>query len=158
MLRGTRFVSVKVVRGQEVTSMHYPPPGLYVFRYSLSSAKGDWKAAKAYRTGMNWNNPLLPVTAVDAISGKTLPPTHSFCSLGQGNLVISALKKADRGPSVLLRAYEIEGAPAETSVDFLGKKAACTEVNLLEEEVNSPSQDVLRIQPFRIATLKLTAR
>jgi alpha-mannosidase len=155
MLRGTRFTSVKVVRGDEVTSLHYPPPGVYVFRYSVSSAKGDWKAAKAYRTGINWNNPLLPVTVVDAISTKTLPPTHSFCSVSQDNLVISALKKADLGPSVLLRAYEIEGAPVETPVEFLGQKATFSEVNLLEEEVNSKPQEVLRCPPFGIKTIKL---
>jgi alpha-mannosidase len=158
MLRGTRFVSVKVVRGDEVTSMHYPPPGAYVFRYSLVSSEGDWKAAKAYRTGMNWNNPLLPVTVVDAISKKTLPPTHSFCSVSQDNLVISALKKAELGPSVLLRAYEIEGVPVETPVAFLGRKAAFSHVNLLEEETNPQQQKVLRSPPFGIMTIKLNVR
>ncbi|MBM3333538.1 hypothetical protein FJY63_02645, partial [Candidatus Sumerlaeota bacterium] len=107
MVRGTRFTSVKVVRGEEVTSLRYPPPGTYVFRYSISSAPGDWKASKAYRTGMNWNNPLLPVSVVDDVSKKTLPPTRSFCSVKQDNLVISALKKADLEPAILLRLYEI---------------------------------------------------
>jgi len=41
MLRGTRFTSAKVVRGGEVASMYYPPPGTYIFHYSLSSAGGD---------------------------------------------------------------------------------------------------------------------
>jgi hypothetical protein len=158
MLRGTRFTSVKVVRGEEVTSMHYPPPGAYIFHYSLSSANGDWKAAKAYRIGMNWNNPLLPIPVVDAISRKTLPPTHSFCSLSQDTIVLSALKKADRGDSVLLRLYDIEGAPVETPIQFLGKQAAFTQVNLLEEESNSQLQQVVRGQPLSIITLKLSTQ
>ena len=92
MLRGTKFTSAKVVRGDDVASMNYPPPGKYVFRYSLSSASGDWKASKAYRAGMGLTNPLLPISVVDTISAKSLPPTHSFCSLGQDSLVLSAIK------------------------------------------------------------------
>ncbi len=154
MVRGTRFVSVKVVRGDEVTSLHYPPAGTYVFRYSLSSAAGDWKAAKAYRAGMGWNNPLLPISVVDAVSGKTLPPTQSFCSVEQDSVVISALKKADLDTSILLRAYEIEGSPVKTSLEFLGQKPAFSEVNLLEEDVDQASQQVLRRGPYSIKTIR----
>jgi alpha-mannosidase len=155
MVRGTRFTSVKVVRGEEVTSLHYPPPGTYVFRYALSSAPGDWKTAKAYRTGMNWNNPLRPVSVVDTISRKTLPPSQSFCSLKQESLVLSALKKADGGPSVLLRAYEIEGTPVETTVEFLGQARAFGAVNLLEEDLDQTPERVLHAGPYAIKTIKL---
>jgi alpha-mannosidase len=155
MLRGTRFTSVKVVRGDEVTSLHYPPPGTYVFRYSLSSAKGDWKAAKAYRAGMNWNNPLLPVSVVDAISRKTLPPTRSFCTLQADNLVISALKKCDLDPSVLVRVYEAEGLASKTPLQFLGHASTFKETNPLEENIGPATQDVLPIQPFAMKTIKL---
>src|SRR5512135_2594636 len=105
-----------------------------MFRYSLSSGAGDWKAARAYRAGMNWNNPLLPVSVVDTISAKSLPPSRSFCSVKAENLVISALKKSDLNSAVLLRTYEIEGAPVETPVEFLGQPCTFGEVNLLEED------------------------
>lgn len=154
MVRGTRFVSVKVVRGDETGSLQYPPAGTYVFRYSLSSASGDWKAAKAYRAGLGWNNPLLPVSVADDITGKSLPPTRSFCSLKQGNLVLSTLKKSDRDPSILLRVYEIEGAPAQTPVELLGRTPAFEEVNLLEENLNQAPQQVLRVRPYAIKTIK----
>lgn len=155
MVRGTRFVSVKVVRGDEVTSVNYPPAGTYVFRYSLSSASGDWKAAKAYRTGMNWNNPLLPVSVVDTTSKKTLPPTQSFSSVDQENVVISALKKADPDASILLRMYEIEGSPVKTSAEFLGRKPAFREVNLLEEDLGQQPQQMLHCGPYSIKTVRL---
>jgi hypothetical protein len=157
MVRGTRFVSVKVVRGDEVTSLHYPPPGTYVFRYSLSSAAGDWKAAKAYRAGMNWNNPLLPVSVVDTLSGKTLPPTRSFCSAEQDDIVISALKKADVDTSIVLRAYEMKGSPMKTSVEFLGKRTVFSEINLLEEDPGQPPQQVLRGGPYSVKTIRFSA-
>jgi hypothetical protein len=154
MLRGTRFTSVKVVRGDEVTSMFYPPGGTYVFRYALSSGPGDWKQSKAYRTGMNWNNPLLPISVVDQISKKSLPPTQSFCSVQQDNLVISALKKADAGSSVLLRLYEMEGQGIGTTVEFLGHPQNFKEVNLLEEESDGPATNNLRAGPYSLRTLK----
>ena len=41
MVRGTRYVSVKVKQGDEYTSRNYPPAGTYIFHYSLSSGRGD---------------------------------------------------------------------------------------------------------------------
>jgi len=155
MVRGTKYVSVKVGRGDEITSMYYPPPGTYVFRYSLSSGPGDWKKPKAYRSGIGWNNPLLPISVADEITSKSLPPTRSFCALKQDNLVLSALKKADLGPSILLRAYEIEGSPVETPVEFLGRRITFGEVNLLEEDISGASQKELHGGPFVIKTIKL---
>ncbi len=155
MVRGTRFTSVKVVRGNTVDSLHYPPPGTYVFRYSLSSAPGDWKAVKAYRAGMNWNNPLLPVSVVDTISSKTLPPTHSFCSVKQENLVVSALKKADLESDILLRVYEIEGSRVESPVEFLGRISPFREVNFLEEDLDKIRRQVLQVSPYAIKTIKI---
>lgn len=155
MLRGTRYTSVKVVRGDEVTSLQYPPPGMYVFRYSLSSQRGDWKAAKAYRTGMDFNNPLAPVSVADDISAKSLPPSRSFCLLGGDNLVVSALKKSDLSSRVLLRVFEIEGSAAEVPVEFLGQQRSFREVNLLEEELPAAGTRSLKVNPYEIRTITL---
>jgi hypothetical protein len=156
MVRGTRFVSVKVAHGDEITSLNYPPAGTYVFRYSLSSAAGDWKASKAYQLGIGWNNPLLPISVADDVTGKSLPPTQSFCSVKPANLVLSALKKADRSSSIVLRVYEMEGAPAETPVEFLGRSPVFGEVNLLEEELSQEPQPMLRLGPYGIKTVQFS--
>jgi hypothetical protein len=155
MVRGTRFTSVKVVRGGEASGQRYPPLGTYTFRYSLSSAAGDWRAAKSYRSGMGLTNPLIPVSVVDSVSRKTLPAVHSFCSVEQGNVVISALKKADADSAVVLRVYDVEGAPVNTAIKFLDKTASFSEVNLLEEESSAQAQTTLRAGPNAIRTLKL---
>ncbi len=157
MLRGPRYTSVKVVRGQQVTSMQYPPVGTYVFRYSLTASRGDWKSGKAYRTGLDFNNPLLPVSVVDRISSKSLPPSSSFLSLDAGNLVVSAVKKSDSGPAVLVRMYEIEGSSAETAVEFLGQRRGFREVNLLEEDAGPDGQTLLKAGPYQIKTIRLQA-
>jgi alpha-mannosidase len=112
-------------------------------------------AAKSYRAGMALNNPLLPVSAADELSQKSLPTNQSFCSFESDNLVVSALKKAESGPGVVLRVYEIEGSPAESKVDFLGQTRRLHEVNLLEEELSSGGQQTLKAGPYEIKTFKL---
>lgn len=155
MLRGTRFTSVKVVRGDDIGSMHYPPPGAYQFRYSLSSGRGDWKTARSYRAGMDFNNPLIPVSVVDDVSGKSLPPSHSFCSLAGDNLVLSALKKSDLERAIVLRFYEIKGLRTQVPVEFLGKVRGFRETNLLEDNLGPGEEPVLSVNPYEIKTIKI---
>src|SRR5262249_30391254 len=119
MLRGARFTSVKVVRGDSVGVMDYPPKGVYTFRYSISSGRGDWRANKSYRAGMNFNSPLLPISVVDDISQKSLPPTQSFFSTESDTMVLSAVKKADTDDAIVLRMFETEGISARTPITFL---------------------------------------
>jgi len=156
MVRGTRFTSARVVKGGEVGSLHYPPPGTYVFRYSLSSGSGDWTETKAWRSGIDFNNGLIPVSVMDEVSTKSLPSSHSFCSVNGDNLVISSLKKADAGDQLVLRMYEMIGRPSETSVTLLGQTRAITEVNLLEEAAgkNTPRR-MFSARPYQIKTVTM---
>lgn len=155
MIRGTRFTSAKVMRGDQLGSMHYPLPGNYTFRYSLSSDPGDWKTAKAYRAGLNLIHPLLPVEVCDSISPKPLPPAQSFCSVDADNLVVSSLKKAERGSSVFLRLYDIEGRPAEAKINFLGRAASVCPSNILEDVPADQSRPTVTVGPWQIGTVRL---
>ena len=155
MVRGTRFTSVKVVRGDRTGSLEYPPPGSYTFRYSISSGSGDWKTNKSYQAGMSFNHPLIPVSVVDDVSRKSLPPTHSFLPLEADGLVLSAVKKADTGSDIVLRFYEANGKAVTTPVRFLGKIRRLKEVNLLEEDGRAGEQQTLTMQPFEIKTVRL---
>ncbi len=157
MVRGARFASVKVVRGDETTSVFYPPPDKYTFRFTISSAAGDWKTARAYQVGINSTNPLLPISVLDEVSHKSLPPTHSFLSMDAENVVLSSVKKADADSSIIVRFYEIEGRPSQGRVEFLGRNVAVRETNLLEEELKAPERQVLDIAPYEIKTVKLDA-
>ena len=139
----------------EVTSLTYPPPGAYVFRYSLSSAAGDWKASKAYRTGMSWNTIRCCRSAWPMASPPNRYP-RPLLLLGETRQPgRHALKKSDLGPSILLRVYEIEGASVKTPVEFLGCETAFNETNLLEEDQATSKQPSLQAGPYSIKTLKL---
>jgi alpha-mannosidase len=71
---------------------------------------------------------------------------------------MSALKKSDLDGSILLRLYEIQGAQAETPIEFLGQQVGFREANLLEEEVRPNEERVLRLNPYEIKTVKLGVR
>jgi len=156
MLRGTRFSPATTVQnGQPILDVR-PPAGLYVFRYSITSANGDWSLAKSWRDGMAFSTQLIPVTSTDSLSEKLLPPEESFLSLNADNLVLTAMKKADDGGAIVLRAFEVQGTAAESSIQFLGQQHSFREANLLEEDLQTGDQKTLHIQPYEIDTLKLS--
>jgi alpha-mannosidase len=153
MLRGT-YSTTGFTRAGKPVFIPVPPSGKYVFRYSLSSGKGDWASAKSYRSGLAFSNPLIPISVHDELATKSLPSTRSFCSLASDNLVVTALKQGEHQPSAVLRLVEMDGAPAKAQVEFLGSACDSREVNLLEESqaATSGSPD---IKPYEIRTMRL---
>ena len=154
MLRSA-YSPVGIVRDGKPFLRQFPPAHVYVFRYSLSSGKGDWAAAKSYRAGMEFSNPLIPTSAVDELSAKSLPPTYSFLALAADNVVVTALKKAEHDDSVVLRVVETGGSRAETPVEFLGRQCRFREVNLLEDPAGPSDEQTLRLKPYEIRTVRL---
>lgn len=158
MLRGT-YSTQEVQREGKNYLRQVPEAGSYSFHYSLTSGKGDWAAAKSYRSGSNFANPLIAVSSVNDISTKELPPTHSFLTLGSDNLVVSALKKSGLDNSIILRVNEADGKAASTEVEFLGSKRGFQTVNLLEEKApKTPEQKTLNVKPWEIDTVAINVK
>jgi alpha-mannosidase len=72
--------------------------------------------------------------------------------------VLTAIKKADSGESIVIRTFEILGASAESSVLFMGQQRNFKEVNLLEDDLPAGEQKILHMQPFDIDTIKIPIR
>ncbi len=157
MMRGA-FQSTGLTRAGKPFLLPVPPAGTYVFRYSIYSGKGGWAAAKAYRHGMAFSNPLLAVSSVDELAPKPLPAIHSFCSLSADNLVLTALKKAERDDSLVLRFVEMEGSAAEPKVQFLAREAGVRKANLMEEDTAAAESQPLKVRPFEIMTVRFLAQ
>jgi alpha-mannosidase len=155
MIRGTRFSPATTVQnGQQILDAR-PPAGTYVFRYSFTSGKGDWYIGKSWRTGMAFSTPLIPVSSVNAGSEKPLPPEESFFSLTADNIVLTAMKKADADGAIVVRTFEIQGKPAESSLVFLGQERSYRQANMLEDDLPAEQQQTLHMKPYEIDTLKL---
>ena len=158
MLRGT-FSTTGFTRDGKPVLIPVPPAGKYTCHYSISSGHGNWAAAKSYRLGMASREPLIPVVAENELSTKSLRPAKSFCSLQADNLVITALKKAERADAVVLRVVEMDGSSAAAPVDFLGHNYSFNPVNLLEEAPRGGvAEHDLKLKPYEISTVRLIAQ
>lgn len=158
MLRGTGYNQLRTYQDDKPAAVKHPKAGTYVFRYSISSGKGDWTENKAWRHGMDWTDPLIPVTVEDELTPKTLPAEQSFLSVEGDSLVVSALKKADTGDGIVLRVFEESGRKVDTPVRFLGRSQNLQIVNALEESTpGHASANTLTVAPYQIETIKLAA-
>ena len=155
MLRGTRFTPATTVRNGQTVLDARPAAGTYVFRYSFTSGKGDWSTGQSWRAGMAFSSPLIPVSSVNPLSEKPLPPQKSFLSFHADDLVLTAIKKADTGDAIVVRTFEIQGQTAESPILFLGQEQHFRQTNLLEEASSTREQSKLHLKPYEINTAKL---
>ena len=159
MLRGTSYNQLRTFTlGKPVPILH-PLAGTYVYRYSITSGKGNWAATRAWQAGENFNTPLVPVIAENELLSATenLPAEQSFLSITGDNLVVSALKKAQKGDGIVVRVYDEAGRATGTSVKFLGQERSFQAVNLLEEATGTDSKTSLQVTPFSIETILMPA-
>jgi alpha-mannosidase len=128
--------------------------GSHEFRYSLLPHQGDHASAEIEKRGREFNNPLICRGLIGHKKGK-LGRTHSFLTLdATRNVIITAIKKADRDDSIIVRLAETDGTPGEASVSIEGAGLHASLVNFLErhpERVSGP----VPFAPFRIATVRL---
>ena len=130
------------------------------FRYAIVPHSGDWREAKLYRAGLEFNQPLV-VRKADLHAG-TLPKRWALLELSAPNVVLSAFNPA-RGGGTALRVYEAEGkATPEVRMRLSASLEAAHEANLLEEEGRAVelTENTLafELRPFEIKTFKLQLR
>lgn len=157
MVRGTSFNQLRTYQDGNAVPVRQPRPGNYVYRYSISSGKGNWAAVKAWRQGMAFNNELIGVVSEDELMPKTLPPEQSFLSVKGDTLVVTAVKKADLGDGMVVRFFEAAGESAESSVTFMGQQRGVRSLNMLEEPTSSDVEQTLRVNPYDIDTVGIPA-
>jgi alpha-mannosidase len=109
---------ISVTRGA-VYAQHRPaklkPNGTYIwqdqgiqtFRMWLVAHAGSWQSAGLVRLAEELTAPV-PVL-YQGIHPGTRPQSGSFLSVDVGNVVVTALKKAEEGQDLILRCYETDG-------------------------------------------------
>ena len=130
------------------------------FDYALVAHEGDWRAAKVYEAGWEFNNPLL-VRKV-AVHAGSLPKRWGLLEVSQHDVVVSALKPGPEG-RVVLRVYEAAGRPSSgAKIRLNAAIASVREVSLLEDGgselkvVNDTFQ--FNLGPYEIKTFSLKLR
>ncbi len=131
--------------------------GHHHFSYALYPHAGNWKQALTVRRGYEYNYKLQGMQ-VEAHAG-TLPARHSFVTVEAENVVLTAVKKAEDGDSLILRFYEWAGRDGEVRLQVPEGAKSAKLANLLEVPEGSPLPikrgDMIDvpIHPFEIVTV-----
>jgi alpha-mannosidase len=110
----------------------YLQEGDHHYRFSVTSHAAGWR--NGYRAGIAANDPLIALTAPVGGPGADLPGSRSFLPYSGPNIVLSTMKKAETGDSVVLRLYDIEGKDAEAGIGLFVPLRTAVRTNIIEEE------------------------
>lgn len=126
-------------------------------RYAVVPHSGDWREARVFRDGLEFNHPL--VCRKEAPHPGALPKRWGLLEVSSPNVVVSALKPGRDG-SAVLRLYEATGksTPGAT-VKLRAKVVSAHDANLLEDAGTAikVEGDAVRLDlgPFEIKTIVL---
>ncbi len=160
-------IEIPLLRSQRSCGDHnrWPQnPGKHTWRFSLTSHKGDWKGAKAYRSGWEHNNPLLySFGGIEPDPGEAssfAEDEFSFYQVEESNVIVTTVKPAYDDPrSYIIRFFEVEGRSSEIHLRCFRTISDASEVNLLEETEKplhfNGSTVTVPTGAFEIKTVKL---
>jgi len=85
----------------------------YTLNYAVIPHSGDWRSARPWRAGLEFNNPLITLTAAVHAGDRPgdLPAKWGLVEVPNDDVVVSALKPS-KGGGVVLRVYEAAGQPS----------------------------------------------
>jgi alpha-mannosidase len=151
-----------VLRLSLLRSPTWPDPeadrGIQHFRYALYPHAGTWQQAMTERKGYELNYPLQ-ATVVQPHAGP-LPAVHSFVSVDDDNVILTAIKKSEDTNSLILRVYDWSGKSSSAKFTLPPGATSATEVNLMEQPIGSAisvtnNTATLPVGPFEIRTLRV---
>lgn len=131
--------------------------GEHVMTYSILPHSGSYIDAQTVRHAYALNVPLRCV--VEKAHPGEIPQEKSFVAVDSENVVLEAVKKAEKGEGTILRFYECHGVRDSVSVkvDLPFKKVQ--EVDLMEDRISDVASKngefSFDIKPFEIKTFRL---
>ena len=108
--------------------------GHHEFVYGLTGHAGGWREAQTDWQGQRLNDPLIAF-ASSSHSG-ALGKEFSLLKVSNGRIRVLALKKAEQGDELIVRAVELDGKPqANVAFSFAAPVTSAREVNGQEQPV-----------------------
>jgi alpha-mannosidase len=131
--------------------------GRQQFTYALYPHAGTWKQALTVRRGYEFNDPLK-AEQVFSHTG-TLPAEHSWASIENPNVTLTAIKKAEDSDALVFRMYEWAGTATDVKLHIPPGATYAIETNLMEKPEGAHlnlSGDVVTvpIKPYEILTIE----
>jgi alpha-mannosidase len=163
LMRSARLISYGFIGGLEPGVGSDTGLGIgrkYTLEYAIQPHNGDWRAAELWRSGLEFNNPLIVRTV--APHRGVLPKQWGMLDVSADHVVASALKPGREGTSVL-RVYEAGGQAARgVRVNFHVSIADAHEANLIEDNgaaiASSGNAMTFDLKPFEIRTFKFRVK
>ena len=130
--------------------------GMQHFTYEIYPHAGTWKQAQTVRRGYELNTPLV-AQQVFAHTG-SLPAEHSWASVENANVTLTAIKKAEDSDALIFRMYEWAGTASEVKLRVPDGAQYAVESNLMEKEEGahlgmSGGVVTVPIKPYEILTV-----
>jgi len=160
LCRASELVAYGFIGGNEpgVSSSSGQEIGKWLrFDYALLPHAGTWQAARLYRAGLEFNNPLIVTKS--ASHGGQLGPRWGMLEIAPDAVVLSAVKLAEDG-RLIVRVYEASGqASKRAMLRAPGGLRWAKETDLLERpqrEINLEDGAIrFDLRPFEIKTFAL---
>jgi mannosylglycerate hydrolase len=129
----------------------------YVFEYSIIPHESDVISSKAYKTAYQFNTGLVPFNVKSNTEG-LLSDTQELVSVGTDNIIISSIKKSEKGDNLIIRLYNPTGNVHESIVSIFKDFRKAYLINLKEEiisELEKNDENKLNVQfsPYKIVSL-----
>ena len=107
---GTDLLSAAVGAGPNIATPEAQIQRSLTFSLAVHPHSGTWQSAEVWRQAMRHNNPPRVFTTgmvknQIALKQQTLPAKESFLTVEGRNAILSALKKAEQGESLIVRLY-----------------------------------------------------
>lgn len=135
--------------------------GTHVYHYAIVPHAGTWRDHSTIHQAHAFAAPLRALQMAPGKSG-TLPPRYSFLSIKPDNLLLSALKRTEKGDATVLRFYETNGSRVSATLHTEARLSQATTANLAEVEARDPSLRLVNessvntdVEPYQIKTLLL---
>lgn len=135
--------------------------GRHVFRYALYPHPGNWDKGKVLAQAEQFSLPLLPAQTTPNQQG-VLPPRQGFIRITSGDVLFSAIKKAENGKDYILRLYNPTRRKIKTTLETAFEMKKCSVVTLEEKPTQDDyelkvagNQATLVFPPKKVITLKL---
>jgi alpha-mannosidase len=131
--------------------------GRQQFTYAIYPHAGTWKQAQTVRRGYELNDPIK-AEQVFPHTG-TLPAEHSWASIENPNVTLTAIKKAEDADALIFRMYEWAGTASDVKLHIPPGATYAIETNLMEKPEGAHlnlSGDVITvpIKPYEILTIQ----
>jgi alpha-mannosidase len=127
------------------------------FTYSLYPHAQSWRQAKTIQQAFDLNDPV-DVFLCDSHQG-TLPAEHSFMTVTTDNVILEAVKRAEKSDDLIIRLVERHGSQCQVEVSFDHPIKKASECNLLERQDAPAEYDKQKLsfvaRPYEIRTFKI---